>query len=74
MAKYYPVEVITKTDECGQVMPDVIIWNGNRTFLIERIIHVCQPEDLIIRYTVKVVGKQRHLYCNGAEWRISNPV
>ena len=55
MAKYYPVEVITKTDECGQVMPDVIVWNGNRTFLIERIIHVCQPEDLIIRYTVKVV-------------------
>lgn len=74
MAKYFPVQVITKEDECGQIMPDIVIWDGSKSFLIERIIHVCQPEDLIIRYTIKIAGKQRCLYSNGIDWKISNPV
>lgn len=74
MGKYYPVEVVTRTDECGQVIPDYLIWNRKTKYLIERILHVCQPEDQVVRYTIKVDGKQRNLYSNGIEWRISNPV
>lgn len=74
LANYYAVEVVTRTDECGQILPEVILWDGDCSFPVERILHVCQPEDMIIRYTVKVAGKQRHLYFNGSEWRISNPV
>lgn len=74
MAKYYPVEMIVICDECNQILPKTIVWNGNKQYPIERIIHICQPEDLITRYTVKVAGRQRCLYHNGTEWRISNPI
>lgn len=74
MAKYFPVDMVVSYDECNQMIPTDIIWNGNCRFPIERIIHVCQPEDLITRYTVRVAGKQRCLYHNGEEWRISKPI
>ncbi len=74
MAKYYPIEMVVDYDNCNQMIPKVIIWNGVRQYPIERIIHICQPEDLITRYTMKVAGRQRCFYFNGLEWRISNPI
>lgn len=74
MAKYYLVEMVVSYDECNQMIPQIIVWNGNYRYQVERIIHICQTEDLITRYTVKVAGRQRCLYHNGVEWRISNPI
>ena len=73
MAKYIPVAVKAVPDGCGQIVPMQIIWNGSACFPIERILHICQPEDLITRYTIKVAGRQRYLFWNGADWRISSP-
>lgn len=73
MTKYIPVRVNARADEFGQPLPMQIIWNGAVCFPIERILHICQSEDLITRYTIIVAGKQRYLYWNGADWRISSP-
>ena len=74
MAKYFPVDILFDYDECNQMIPKIIVWSGQYQYPIERILHVCQPEDLITRYTVRVAGKQRCLYHNGEEWRISKPI
>jgi len=72
--KYTSVSVETVIDECGQTMPSKIIWNGKTKYSIERIVHICQPEDLIIRYTILVHGRMRHLFFDGKEWRIASPM
>ena len=71
---YTPVNVETKIDEFNQIMPMAIIWNTKKKYSIERIIHICQPEDLMIRYTILISGKQRQLFYDGKEWRISKPL
>lgn len=74
MKKYHPVDIDAHIDEFGQEIPDMIIWNDCEFYPVERIIHVCQPEDHIVRYTIRVDGRQRCLYFNGSQWRISNPL
>lgn len=73
MEKYTPVNVITESDEFGNVLPIQILWSGKRSYKIQRILQVCQPEDKIIRYTILISNKQRQLYYNGSEWRVSAP-
>lgn len=68
---YTSVKVITEPDESGQLLPKQIICSNNRTYLIKRILHICQPEDMVVRYTVLVGKEQRHLFFNGKEWRVS---
>jgi len=67
---YTPVEVVTKKDETGQEMPGTIVKNG-KEYPIKRIIHICQPEDMVVRYTVLIGRVQRSLFFNGSEWRVS---
>ena len=71
--RYTPVTVETTLDECGQDMPSAIVWKDQKKYLIQRIVHICQPEDLIFRYTILVGGEMRHLFYDGKEWRISKP-
>lgn len=54
-------------------MPSAIVWKDQKKYLIQRIIHICQPEDLIFRYTILVGGEMRHLFYDGKEWRIYKP-
>lgn len=56
MKCYTSVEVITEPDECGQLLPKQIIYTNNKTYPIKRILHICQPEDMVVRYTV-LIGK-----------------
>ena len=74
MSCYTPVEVITEPDECGQLLPKQIIYTNNKTYPIKRILHICQPEDMVVRYTVLVGKEQRHLFFNGKNWRVSATV
>ena len=71
MSCYTPVEVITAPDENGQLLPKQIICSNNRTYSIKRILHICQPEDMVVRYTVLVGKEQRHLFFNGKNWCVS---
>lgn len=71
MKGYIPVEVITEIDEFGNETPKEILWNNERRYHIQRVIHVCQPEDKVIRYTILIADTQRQLFFNGSEWRIS---
>ena len=73
MKGYTPVNVVTEPDGFGNETPMQIVWSDNRRFHIQRIIQVCQPEDKVIRYTILIGGKQRQLFFNGLEWRISSP-
>lgn len=74
MKCYTSVEVITEPDECGQLLPKQIIYTNNKTYPIKRILHICQPEDMVVRYTVLIGKEQRHLFCNGEKWRVSGAV
>lgn len=67
---FTPVEVVMKKDESGQELPGVIVKDG-KEYPIKRIIHICQPEDMVIRYTVQIGRTQRSLFYNGSEWRAS---
>lgn len=72
MKKYIPVKVITESDSFGNETPKLILWSDNKQYNIQRIIQVCQPEDKVIRYTILIGDKQRQLFFNGKEWRISS--
>ncbi len=67
---YTPVEVVMEKDEFGQDMPGIIRKNG-KEYHIKRILHICQPEDKVVRYTVQIGRTQRNLFFNGTEWRAS---
>ena len=70
MANYISVEVITRTDDLGQNLPYQIVWSDRKKYTIKRIIHVCQPEDMMIRYTILIANKQRQLFFNGKDWKL----
>ena len=74
MSGYTPVEVITAPDESGQLLSKQIICSNNRTYSIKRILHICQPEDLVVRYMVLVGKEQRQLFFNGKNWCVSATV
>ena len=69
MTKYIPVRVNARADEFGQPLPMQIIWNGAVCFPIERILHICLPEDLITRYTIKVAGKHKYGNIDDPDYR-----
>ena len=73
MNSYTPVEVVVQTDECGQTVPRKIVYS-DKVFPIKRILHICQPEDMVVRYTVLIEKEQRHLFYNGQSWRIYGAV
>ena len=73
MNGYTPVQVVTRPDEFNNIIPIEILWSDDRRYPIQRILHVCQPEDMILRYTVLIKGRQRQLFFNGSEWRVSAP-
>ena len=70
MEDYARVEVVSGTDGSGNAVPRKIVWGEGRTFGIQRVISVCQPEDKMTMYTVLVEGRQRKLFFNGSEWRV----
>lgn len=73
MKEYTPVNVITEPDEFGNIIPKQILCSNKRSYNIQRIIQVCQPEDKVIRYTILVANKQRQLFFNGKDWRVYAP-
>ena len=73
MKEYISVDVITEPDEFGNMLPKQILCSNKRRYNIQRIIQVCQPEDKVIRYTILVADKQRQLFFNGIDWRVSSP-
>lgn len=72
MKGYTEVDVITESDGCGQALPAKIVCVNKGIFPIKRILHICQPEDMVVRYTVLIGKEQRHLFHNGDKWCISD--
>lgn len=74
MNSYQKVNIETRVDECGQIIPIAVKCSRNKTYKIRRILHICIPEDKIIRYTVLIGKSTRYLIFNGNEWRLTAPV
>ena len=71
MPRYIPVDVITQKDDGGNVLPAGILWGGT-VYKIVRVIHISQPDDMVISYTILIGNRHRRLMYNGIEWRISS--
>ena len=68
------VDVKTKRETDGTPLPTAIVWTDGTTYPIERVICVTHPEDLVTTFTILIGNRQRKLYSNGCEWRISRPL
>ena len=67
------VEVVSKTDQQGNVVPLQIIWDDGRCFEIDRILDIRQACSLKtggvgMRYTVKVSNNTTYLFFEGPRW------
>ena len=68
------VDVNVDSEPDGTPVPKAIVWTDGTSYPIERVIHVTHPEDLITTFTILIGNRQRKLYYNGCEWRISRPL
>lgn len=70
------IKVDVKVDEepGGTPVPAAIVWTDGTEYPIQRVICVTHPEDLITAFTILIGNRQRKLYFNGCEWRISRPL
>lgn len=74
MSSYQKIYVETTVDGCGQTIPVAVSRDQNKYYKIKRILHMCFPEDNIIRYTVLIGRSTKYLFYNGKEWRLSAPL
>lgn len=73
MAKSVYVGVNANCDELGNLIPTKIMWEDGREFVIERVIHSCPVDEsngCVVKYTVLIAGKQRHLYHDHSRWYV----
>lgn len=74
MSSSVKVDVNVEPEPDGTPVPKAIVWTDGTSYPIERVIHVTHPEDLITTFTILIGNRQRKLYFNGCEWRISRPL
>lgn len=73
MNSYKKVNVETIVDDCDQIIPVAVKCSQNKSYKVKRILHICIPEDKIIRYTILIGNSTRYLIFNGYEWRLTTP-
>lgn len=67
------VSVLVRTDKEGHMAPLSITWEDGRVYEIDRILDVRRAASLKaggqgIRYTCRILGKQRYLYFENPGW------
>jgi hypothetical protein len=73
------VEVISRTDVDGRVIPLRIIWEDGRRFDIDRVLDARQAHSLKtggtgMRYTISVGGQSTYLFYEGPRWFVEAKV
>lgn len=77
MVKKVFVEVVARFDREGKVTPVSLIWKDGRSFEIDRVLDVRRAASRIaggsgIRYTVRIMGEERHLFYDEPIWFIES--
>jgi hypothetical protein len=73
------VEVISRTDVDGRVVPLRIVWEDGRRFDIDRVLDARQAHSLKtggtgMRYTVSIGGQATYLFYEGPRWFVEAKV
>jgi hypothetical protein len=73
------VEVISRTDVDGRVIPLRIVWEDGRRFDIDRVLDARQAHSLKtggtgMRYTISVGGQSTYLFYEGPRWFVEAKV
>ena len=76
MKKY--VEVTAHHNAQGFVRPLILWWDDGRKYEIDRVLDVRRAASLKaggigIRYTCRILGKERYLYLDEAKWYVNVP-
>ena len=76
MKKY--VEVTAHHNAQGFVRPLIIWWDDGRKYEIDRVLDVRRAASLKaggigIRYTCRILGKERYLYLDEDKWYVNVP-
>ena len=76
--KHY-VEVVSRTDEDGAVMPLQVVWDDGRTFDIDRVLDVRQAASLKVggtgmRYLVRIGQRTTYLFYENPRWFVEEIV
>lgn len=70
--KHY-VEVVSRTDEDGRIMPMAVVWSDGRTFDIDRVLDVRQAASLKVggtgvRYLIRIGQHTTYLFHEDPRW------
>ena len=73
MCRKVYVDVITKFDKDGTIMPLEVMWEDGRKYEIDRIIDVRPAASLKaggngIRYTCRILGQQTYIFLEENRW------
>jgi hypothetical protein len=73
------VEVISKTDEDGNVTPLKVVWSDGHIYDVDRVMDRRRACSLKtggtgIRYTISVGGKSTYLFYEGPRWFVEAKV
>lgn len=73
MARKVYVSVMARFDADGNIAPVSLTWEDGRVYLIDRILDVRRAASLKaggqgIRYTCRILGKERYLYYESPHW------
>ena len=76
MKKY--VEVTAHHNAQGFVCPLILWWDDGRKYEIDRVLDVRRAASLKaggigIRYTCRILGKERYLYLDEDKWYVNVP-
>ena len=76
MKKY--VEVTAHHNAQGFVRPLILWWDDGRKYEIDRVLDVRRAASLKagvigIRYTCRILGKERYLYLDEDKWYVNVP-
>ena len=73
MARRAYVKVIARHDETGKVCPLEVEWEDGRRFEVDRLLDVRRAAALKaggqgVRYTVRILGRETHLFEDEGRW------
>ena len=72
------VMVCSRTDEYGRVLPQRIIWEDGRSFVIDRVLDVQRRASLKaggfgLRFHIAIGPKDTYLYYENPRWFVEAP-
>ena len=67
------ITVIAKMQDDGKVVPLTILWNNEKTFEIDKVLDIRKKASTKgggkgLRYTCKILGKERYLWLDDNIW------